>query len=302
MSLYRVQDENYRGMIREQAKRCNKRIDSRNDVPSIAKLSQVSPVRIQRVPLLQTLKLEYAKGPHRNWWTKVQHFGSKIVGFFTDRIGDNHEGHILIDTAAKRKATQLRWTVGHEIGHAVLNHPGLYLDGVYDSIDAKIRGKIRRIVDIEAEADLFASYLIFPEGRWKQIVRKDTFDSLHIKRVHKAFDVSYMSAAVELTNRSVRPSALLLLPRNGESRADQPSGAKLRLDKQTPYIVAKSDGWREIDSLIGDDELTAQLLNMRRYINAFPCKCALATRRNIGSSALIEEAVLHDARLIRISF
>mgnify|MGYP003700698621 CR=1 FL=1 len=207
-----------RALIRHHADRFRHELESTKTVPTIDRLIERSPVTIYKTALTATIEKaltasDLTARTIRLIRAKVRALGRTLAGLFlpqNDRTG--REGVIVID--GERRDQLLRWTVSHELGHAILKHSGTaYFDGSWRSLDGLAREASTDIAIQEVEANLFASYLVFPDGAWHSLVTQDRFNETTLRRVARGFDVSHMSAAMELVQRAHRPSAAIVIQR-----------------------------------------------------------------------------------------
>lgn len=106
------------------------------------------------------------------------------------RRNDDNEGGFDIFVNAEHPPRRRRFTIAHEIAHAVL-HPHLIGDGITD--DALLRSGLSNAV--EAQANRLAADILMPRDKLNEFLAKGNSD---VRALARQFDVSEQAMAIRL--------------------------------------------------------------------------------------------------------
>lgn len=136
-------------------------------------------VPVQTVDLARDLGLRVYRVP--NW--------SKDLSGMIRRNDDNDGGYDIFVNASHPQVRR-RFTIAHEIAHAIL-HPNLIGDGVVD--DALYRSGLSNAV--EAQANRLAADILMPREKIQEYLDRGISDVGELARI---FDVSTQAMAIRL--------------------------------------------------------------------------------------------------------
>lgn len=133
----------------------------------------------------------------------------KADGYF---INMNKCQRIYINKDMKNERRK-RFTLAHEIGHYVLHgeHPILKVKNTKDYFNFA-----KELQNIEAEANLFASELLSPSNKVKEILPNNSIKLDNIEEVSSFFNISFTSAAIKCIENSKTYNELLIFFDNND--------------------------------------------------------------------------------------
>lgn len=118
-----------------------------------------------------------------------------------------NEFHIFINEKNRTDRRQ-RFTFAHELGHYFIDeHRNALISG--SIVPHGSQTNFSSNLEIEREADLFASNLIMPESIFRAELKRTKFSLKSVYRFSEHFEISLTAGAVRMINTDLRPSALL---------------------------------------------------------------------------------------------
>lgn len=168
----------------------------------------------ERFPVkVEQLAKDYAKQfGHDDAITKV--IGNDLPGFegalYSTEKGGRLEWAILYNSAIVVPG-RIRFTMAHELGHYILHRQGR--DTFECSQDDMLRWESEE-KRIEAEADVFASYLLMPIDDFQRQVRADVVDLEVLDYCAKRYGVSLTAAVLKWLEFTTQ-RAVLVMSRDG---------------------------------------------------------------------------------------
>lgn len=126
------------------------------------------------------------------------HYGNAFDGALEHKSGRFHT-YCNLDRVRSCNTPRARFTIAHELGHYHINEHRTALERGLTPMHGSIANRPDSDIVMEQEADLFASHLLLPRPRYRQLLDTlpaDVSGLYRIIAVANAFDVSVQATAV----------------------------------------------------------------------------------------------------------
>jgi Zn-dependent peptidase ImmA (M78 family) len=138
----------------------------------------------------------------------VGSYGNAFVGLL-EYVAGRFFVHCNLDRENSPEFPRGRFTLSHELGHFFIDeHRNSLASGKVKPHGSSIDKRISNL-EIEREANLFASYLLMPASRFARSVKRLPVGLAALEQVAKEFDVSLTCAAIRFVTQEVFPCAII---------------------------------------------------------------------------------------------
>lgn len=171
------------------------------------------------------VELGFAPISGSHLWTLIGNRGADLAFHkFGPNAGDglylwNGERGLIVLNLSGRKATRLRFTAAHELGHHEMHRHTL------SSLILSDANILQADTDVEKEANAFAAELLAPEAAIRRELegkRPDEINALEVVRLMRTFGISYEAMLWRLFNsRAVTMADKERLEEEGHGRVQQ---------------------------------------------------------------------------------
>jgi Zn-dependent peptidase ImmA (M78 family) len=121
--------------------------------------------------------------------------------------------HLNLDSGNKNNSPRGRFTLAHELGHYFIDSHRIGLkNGILTPHPSKTNQK--QHIEIEREADYFASCLLMPEIRFRREVKVNKFSFKVIDDLRLKFNVSITACAFRVADLSIHPIMIIYAENN----------------------------------------------------------------------------------------
>jgi hypothetical protein len=154
--------------------------------------NRVSPVKIlkeKKIPLV------------------VGHYGDAFDGLL-ECVNGRFFVHCNLDRENAPESARGRFTIAHELGHYFIDEHRNSLASGKVKPHGSFADKPIADLQVEREANLFASFLLMPQNRFSQVIKGQKPGLAVIEKVAQEFDVSFTCAAIRFASHEVFPCAV----------------------------------------------------------------------------------------------
>jgi hypothetical protein len=138
----------------------------------------------------------------------VGHYGDAFDGLL-ECVNGRFFVHCNLDRENAPESARGRFTIAHELGHYFIDeHRNSLASGKVKPHGSFVDKPVADL-QVEREANLFASFLLMPQGRFLQVLKGQKPGLAAIDRVAEEFDVSLTCAAIRFVSHEVFPCAIV---------------------------------------------------------------------------------------------